>query len=217
MSEPLLKACPECGAGEGEPCQGRRGPRKAFHQARGRRTILRNSPYQGDRVEAFKNDSAEGARVRHLEMLDFICQRAESPIEELLAAALYSSSETGHLHVQFCMGDELPKEAAYDEAVFIYQQVKVGPYRADFVLLDATLPFDLAPPRWMLVECDGHDWHEKTKEQARHDKRRDRHFQSMGWKVLRFAGSEIWADPMECAEEVYTQLACDDAWRNRAK
>jgi very-short-patch-repair endonuclease len=67
----------------------------------------------------------------------------------------------------------------------------------------------------MIVECDGHDFHEKTKEQARRDKQRDRFLQSRGYKVLRYTGSEIWADPTECSDEILTELAIDDDWRNR--
>ncbi len=36
-SHPLQNPCPTCGALPGEPCQGRRGERKAFHRGRGSR------------------------------------------------------------------------------------------------------------------------------------------------------------------------------------
>ncbi|MGG3012260.1 hypothetical protein ABEO98_22600 [Brevibacillus parabrevis] len=35
------------------------------------------------------------------------------------------------------------------------------------------------------IECDGHEFHEKTKEQAARDKQRDRDLQSMGYRALR--------------------------------
>lgn len=47
----------------------------------------------------------------------------------------------------------------------------------------------------LAVECDGHDYHEKTKEQARRDKEKDRYLKSHGWEVVRFTGSEIYEDP----------------------
>mgnify|MGYP003580046510 CR=1 FL=1 len=81
--------------------------------------------------------------------------------------------------------------------------------------LEPYFPKSHGKPRWMIVECDGHEFHERTKQQARRDKQRDRFFQSIGYKVLRFTGSEIWADPDECASEIIEQLACDDEWRNR--
>ena len=55
----------------------------------------------------------------------------------------------------------------------------------------------------IIVECDGHDFHERTKEQAAKDKRRDRELQRLGYKVYRFTGKEINEDSIACAREVY--------------
>ena len=44
----------------------------------------------------------------------------------------------------------------------------------------------------MAIECDGHDFHEKTKEQAQRDKEKDRILQANGWLIARFTGSEIY-------------------------
>jgi very-short-patch-repair endonuclease len=65
----------------------------------------------------------------------------------------------------------------------------------------------------VLVECDGHDFHEKTKEQVARDKKRDREIKSLGFEMLRFSGSEIYKDPTSCAKEVTEYLIK----RNRAK
>ena len=43
----------------------------------------------------------------------------------------------------------------------------------------------------IVVELDGHDFHEKTKEQAQKDKDRDRSLTRAGYKIMRFTGSEI--------------------------
>lgn len=56
------------------------------------------------------------------------------------------------------------------------------------------------------IECDGHDFHEKTKQQAARDKRRDRELTFLGMPVLRFTGSEIWAGPTACARPVLEHL-----------
>lgn len=45
------------------------------------------------------------------------------------------------------------------------------------------------------IELDGHDFHERTKEQSQRDKSGDRALTLDGWTVLRFTGSEIFADP----------------------
>jgi very-short-patch-repair endonuclease len=168
------------------------------------------------RVEDFIEEVAESEKIRCLEYLDMLHRKCESPIEILLVTALWRASKIEDFSIDFLPGgDTIPKEPYYDEAAFVYQQVKIGDYRADFLIHDASLPVDIAPPRIMVVECDGHDYHERTKEQARRDKRRDRYFQSRGFKVLRFTGSEIWADPDKCADEIIEQLARNDDWRNR--
>jgi len=81
----------------------------------------------------------------------------------------------------------------------IRPQFPIGRYRADFAVLHK-------PDRRIVVECDGHDFHEKTKKQAAHDKKRDRFLQGEGWPVLRFTGQEIVTDVEACATEVAIQL-----------
>jgi very-short-patch-repair endonuclease len=69
----------------------------------------------------------------------------------------------------------------------------------------------------MIVECDGHDFHEKTKEQARHDKERDRNLQSLGYFVYRYTGSELYADVFRGAAEVVHVLTGRDFSKNESK
>ena len=54
---------------------------------------------------------------------------------------------------------------------------------------------------------------QKTKEQAARDKKRDRFFQGLGFKVLRFTGSEIWADAHACVEEIIFNLNTNNDMR----
>lgn len=58
----------------------------------------------------------------------------------------------------------------------------------------------------LIVECDGHDWHDRTKEQASSDRARDRSLQSFGMPVHRFTGSDIWSHPFRCAVEAVEAL-----------
>lgn len=53
-----------------------------------------------------------------------------------------------------------------------------------------------------VVECDGHEFHERTKEQAERDRSRDRRLQAEGYRVFRFTGRELYRDPGMMAEEV---------------
>ena len=41
----------------------------------------------------------------------------------------------------------------------------------------------------IVVEYDGHDFHEKTKDQVARDKSRVRDLEIAGWRILRFTGS----------------------------
>lgn len=80
--------------------------------------------------------------------------------------------------------------------VVVTPQYKWEEYRIDF-RIDAK-PFD----RPIFVECDGHDFHERTKEQAERDRSRDRKIQAAGIPILRFTGREIFRNPMDCVNQV---------------
>ncbi len=93
----------------------------------------------------------------------------------------------------------------------IFPQCQIDKYRVDFVLgrmaygveFHGDEPGDevlvKSPP--LIVECDGHDFHERTKEQAAKDRSRDRDLTLMGHRVIRFTGSEIHRDAMGCARQ----------------
>ena len=90
------------------------------------------------------------------------------------------------------------------EAFACGPQIKCGRYRVDFgvISMTALLPILYA------IECDGHDFHEKTKEQVARDRSRERALQAAGIRVVRFAGSEIWNEHWWCVQEF---LAVDRA------
>lgn len=54
----------------------------------------------------------------------------------------------------------------------------------------------------VVIELDGHDFHEKTKSQVPRDKMRERALINSGATVLRFSGSEVFRNPRACVEEV---------------
>ena len=54
----------------------------------------------------------------------------------------------------------------------------------------------------LLRTPDGHDFHERTREQAAHDRSRDRYFQAAGLTLLRFTGSELHGDVDRCVADV---------------
>lgn len=131
----------------------------------------------------------------------------DSPIERILAqsiASAFADFEKANVRLaaveprEFASLFALP---ANSPACIIPQaQIDLGDtrYRVDFLLLCGPKPISR---RVFAVECDGHEWHEKTKEQVARDKLRDRRLLGdLGIPTVRFAGSEIVADPATCAE-----------------
>jgi very-short-patch-repair endonuclease len=72
-------------------------------------------------------------------------------------------------------------------------------YRADFVLYVFRYDNMLCQ---IIIEIDGHDYHNLTKEQAQRDRTRDREFAKKGYTVLRFTGSEVFVKPILCWQEI---------------
>lgn len=89
--------------------------------------------------------------------------------------------------------------------IFCVPQLKIGEYKADFEISFRSN----GPNEKYIIECDGHEFHEKTKEQAKHDKQRDRFLVSKGYKVLRFSGSEIYNDYRKIKEELFSTFNND--------
>lgn len=125
----------------------------------------------------------------------------ESPIEQMFSVGLSYGLRSGK-HFGYCGGFSISPsdgrgiETARREGFLVRTQQPIGRYRADFYISYRHYTGVVVSA---VVECDGHDFHERTKEQARHDKERDRYFQSLGLLVLRYTGSEIYADPVKCA------------------
>jgi very-short-patch-repair endonuclease len=122
--------------------------------------------------------------------------RCESPIEAMLGVAIVHWHEVAVVHTHpiiICSEAEISGYNPF-QRLLVYQY-KFQNYRIDWALRD--------PPNLYFIECDGHDFHERTKEQAAYDRQRDRLIQHTGIPILRFTGSEIYADPANCAAEVF--------------
>jgi very-short-patch-repair endonuclease len=165
------------------------------------------------KVNKIINDCINQQAVQLLEDFEYYDRFCESPIEQLLLAALYAQSlQTDFFQIEMMGTSGLAKNPD-QETIYVHQQMQVGQYRVDFLIFDCSCPFEIADPTIIVVECDGNDFHEKTKEQAARDKKRDRFFQGLGFKVLRFTGSEIWADAHACVEEIIFNLNTNNDMR----
>lgn len=128
--------------------------------------------------------------------------RCESQIEELMLAGLMFLKHGWQDPVRLtAMSSAVPSESFTK----LYAQHKISSYRVDF-MVEAVTGWPGFEPVRVIVECDGHDFHEKTKEQAARDKSRDRELTMMGYIVMRFTGSEIFKDTITCVEQVETVI-----------
>lgn len=214
--------CPQCGAEAGAKCIGVSGLRKAPHRARSMAASqgavvvgIRSGPNSEDRANEIL---AHGANVAADDVRDAFtwgAERCESPIERILLARFVHPHTRQNWDVRMC--DVLiPPSGSIEhvqpppiEGFYLWPQIKIGPHRVDFVFAAVTAGKEIS---YSIIECDGHDFHEKTKEQAQRDKARDRYLTGRGFRVLRFTGSEIYRDPEAVWDEIIKIALglCDD-------
>lgn len=159
------------------------------------------------------------AAFRAVGEVDMALRQTESPIERLMLLALYIWAQRYGDTVAFkCQGEFTGYYRQFEDGFLIEPQAVVGQYRVDFLVewkflmpvRDESKPVSEWGSRMyhnrLIVECDGHDFHEKTKEQAKRDKARDRELTKFGYPVFHYTGSEIWNDVFKCAKEVIFQV-----------
>jgi len=112
--------------------------------------------------------------------------RCESPVEKKMLQAFFDAG---------FQPDRETHVAVHPSGLALKQQAPIGRYRVDFALytLKGT-PIG--------IEVDGHNFHDRTKEQVARDKARDRAMVAEGWTVLRFSGSEVHCGAAECVKQV---------------
>ena len=116
--------------------------------------------------------------------------------------------ETEHLVLRVIMERRFSR---FSFLIFFAPQQRISKYTLDFfICLDSR--FEL----YYAIEIDGHDFHEKTKEQAEKDKRRDRDMLELNIKTIRFTGSEIFIKPQKCIENILN-IICSDVARELGK
>lgn len=133
-------------------------------------------------------------------VFDEVSAFCESPIEAALGAAILLGMRMTSERIDLITQDN--EQSATSDIVLI-PQYKWRNYRVDFALkYDGRLVF---------IECDGHDYHERTKEQAARDRSRDREMILAGITVLRFTGTEIYNDPAACSIQALTAAIVREA------
>ena len=113
----------------------------------------------------------------------------ESPIEQLLAIELKKINL-----------EMIVKYNPFIDVMGIgkneYVECGSKKYRVDFLI---PVIYKNQEELCYVIECDGHEFHQKTKEQVEYDNERQRNLQKYGYEVIRFSGTEIWHKPYQCA------------------
>lgn len=141
--------------------------------------------------ESFKDELIHREKDRLVWRMAQLEKNISSPIERIMHVILY---------------DEFTW-AMQQNRTKIEHQKRIGPYTADFYMTYLSDKDGLVK---FIIECDGHDYHERTKAQASHDKKRDRYFTEQGYIVLRFTGSEIVKDPWNLTSSIYQIIVQKD-------
>ncbi len=81
-------------------------------------------------------------------------------------------------------------------------------YRVDFLVSRTWSYREKGLHDSVIVELDGHEFHDKDKRQRSYEKARDRYLTRQGYKVLHYTGSDLVRDPFRVAHEVMDTIEC---------
>lgn len=121
-----------------------------------------------------------------------ICEEIKSPIEQIFITAfdLYQQSKK--------------------EKFFLFSQapikIKKKKYFADFLFEPDEYVNRYNTNAKVVIECDGYEFHQKTKEQVQHDNEREYDLKMANYEVIRFSGTQIFNSPIKCAEDAYNYI-----------
>lgn len=121
------------------------------------------------------------------------CEDIESPIEQIFKTAF-----------------ELYMDLLGKEYIFLFSQVpiKIGKkrYVVNFYFEKDEYVNRFNTDKKIVIECDGHEFHQKTKEQVKRDNEREYTLKMAGYEIIRFSGSQIYNEPFKCAEDTYNYI-----------
>ena len=134
----------------------------------------------------------------------------ESPIEQILFAAILHNIKINGVP----LAD--PETIGEYDVVFgvdIEPQLKIGKYRVDFKIRNVRYIYDnkkqcliVDESKFVLIECDSQEWHERTEKERRYEKARDRYFAKHNLKIFHYTSKEIISKPYEIAAEILYEI-----------
>lgn len=131
----------------------------------------------------------------------------ESPIEQLFLVALHAMARANFEDINPDPID-VDGEWVFGCGLHLSSQFQVDKYRVDFMVSRAWKFKGQNLRDSVIVELDGHEFHDKDKRQRSYEKARDRHLTRQGFKVLHYTGSDVVRDPFRVAHEVMDTIEC---------
>lgn len=107
--------------------------------------------------------------------------------------------ENFHMTIKDCKWGMADKEIAISVVTDQNPLYAINGYIPDFIMIADSSIF--------AIEIDGHEWHEKTKEQAAADKQRERVLLKHNIIPIRFTGSEVYHSAVNCIKEILEIIA----------
>lgn len=117
----------------------------------------------------------------------------KSPIEKIFITAFdyYTSYDNKKKIYLFSQQEiKIKDKTYYPDFLFEYDEY-VNNYNTDSKII---------------IECDGYEFHQKTKEQVQRDNEREYDLKMAGYEILRFSGTQIYKNPIKCAEDTYNYI-----------
>ena len=139
-------------------------------------------------------------------------EECESPIEQIFFLAIETVARingAGECYHDF------RRDVWIEAGISVQRQMQIGKYRVDFLLSYAGTRIVNAKvfkmhtefsERQLVVELDGHQFHDRNEPQRRYEKHRDRFLQKQGYKVFHYTGSEVVQNPFKVAAECLAYL-----------
>ena len=154
--------------------------------------------YNSDEIEDLLGDKVKQTLDFKIEKyksdLLYSLYDCESPIEQIMALELKD------IEILFISSELFEILGNTNQA---YIECNKNKYRVDFLLEIAFKHLgQYKDVLKLIIECDGHEFHEKTKDQVKKNNKRDRDLQNSGYEILHFSGSEIYNDSSECKNEI---------------
>jgi very-short-patch-repair endonuclease len=143
-------------------------------------------------------------------VVDFICRATDAYANHQAEVFCFSildekksNKYSSPIEDLFFISVELQKEVFFlKKNLSIKREFVIGNYRVDFLLTYESEGIQ----NNIIVELDGHDFHERNKSERSYEKSRDRDLIKSGYKVIHFTGSDVCADPHQVVFEALSML-----------